>query len=96
MLITLEELKMFLRIDYSDDDIMLNDFIQTTEEYIKDIVSDYDIKIKNERFKRKASLAAKFIISELYDNRELTIKENKKVNFIINSFITQMQYCNFS
>lgn len=92
MLLTLEETKTFLHVDYNEDDVHITELIQTAEDYLIDSIDSYSTKILNERFKRKARLCAMTLIQECYDNRTLITKENEKLRYIISSFIMQMQY----
>ena len=47
-ILTLIEVKQFLRIDYDDEDNFLELCIQNAEEYIRDAVDDFDTKIQIE------------------------------------------------
>ncbi|EHN17136.1 hypothetical protein IYC_00090 [Clostridium sporogenes PA 3679] len=91
-ILTLIEVKQFLRIDYDDEDNFLQLCIQNAEEYIRDAVDDFDTKIQIDRFKTRAKLFALFIIQDMFDNRELTTKDNEKYKYIARSFITQMRF----
>ncbi|NFL80334.1 phage gp6-like head-tail connector protein [Clostridium sporogenes] len=91
-ILTLIEVKQFLRIDYDDEDNFLQLCIQNAEEYIRDAVDDFDTKIQIDRFKTRAKLFSMFIIQDMFDNRELTTKDNEKYKYITRSFITQMRF----
>lgn len=89
MILTLIEVKDFLRIDYADDDSYLELLIKVAEEYLKNSTGQV--------FDNTNSLAKLFcmvLISDMYDNRQFTIdKLSEKVRFTINSILTQLAYC---
>ncbi|KRU46287.1 phage gp6-like head-tail connector protein [Clostridium sporogenes] len=91
-ILTLIEVKQFLRIDYDDEDNFLQLCIDNATEYIRDAVDDFDTKIQIDRFKTRAKLFSMFIIQDMFDNRELTTKDNEKYKYIARSFITQMRF----
>lgn len=91
-IITLEEVKEYLRIDY-EDETMLNLFIDQSIEYLRDSIDNFDLKLKNERFKKKIKLPLLMLLQEIYDNREFSDKNNSKIKYIINSIMLQLQYC---
>jgi len=41
-MVTLEESKSYLRIDFEDDDVFIGKLIKASEQYIKNTVSDYE------------------------------------------------------
>lgn len=93
MLLTIEEAKLFLRVDYDDEDNLIDLLINNAEIYLKDAIDDYDSKISNENFKNKAKLAMLVLISNWYDNRDFTeFKVDEKVRYTIQSLIQQMKY----
>lgn len=92
MLLTLEECKTFLKIDWDDEDAQLNLFIQISEDYLKDSVDNFDTKLANERFKNKAKLLIMVLVNEMYSNREMITDKQEKYKYIVQSFLVQMQY----
>lgn len=90
MILTLNETKNYLRIDYDDEDIILQLCIDNAEEYIRDAIDDFDNKIQIERFHRKAKLLAMMLIQDMFDNRELMTKDSEKYKYIAKSLIMQM------
>ncbi|ENK0837125.1 phage gp6-like head-tail connector protein [Clostridium botulinum] len=89
-ILTLAEVKEFLRLDYDDENNFLQLCMQNAEEYIRDAIDDFDNKIQIERFQRKAKLLAMMIIQDMFDNRELMTKDNEKYKYIAKSLIMQM------
>ena len=90
MIIELEELKTFARIEYDDDDVLLlSTLILVAEEGLKNatgIVFTSDNSL--------AKLYCLVVAKDLYDNRELTAdKVSEKVRFTIQSILIQLKYC---
>jgi len=95
-MLSLDDVKNFIRVDYDDDDNLINLLIDNAEIYLKDAIDDYDSKIKNERFQNKARLAMLVLISNWYDNRDFAeFKVDEKVRYTIHSLIQQMKHGNY-
>lgn len=93
MILTLNEVKLFLKVDYEEEDNYIQLLIDAAENYIQDAIDNYDTKILNTRFKNKAKIVSLALINEAYSNRELITKDDEKYKLIIKSFLLQMQYC---
>lgn len=77
-MVSLEEIKNYLKIDFEDDDSLIEDFIQQAQIYID---SCCGIEYKKYEDKVKLSeLLMKKIVSDLYENRELYL-DNKKTGY---------------
>lgn len=85
----LKDIKNYLRIDYNTDDVLLETLMGSAEHYLFDAISNFENKIKNEKYLERAKLLAYVLIQEWYDNREL--RENKEVSYTVRSLITQLQ-----
>lgn len=92
MSLTLDEVKKFLQIDYTNEDDNLNDYMANAEDYLADCFDDYEIKILNERFARKAKYCMKVLINEMYSNKELATDKQEKYKLLIQSNLQQMTY----
>lgn len=81
----LEEIKNYLRIDFDDDDILLNTIILAGKEYIKNAIGYIDME--------KASFRVLLytICADLYERRSYLIDKAIQTNKIINSLILQLQ-----
>ncbi|WP_432408635.1 head-tail connector protein [Wukongibacter sp. M2B1] len=93
MLVTLEEVKLYLRLetDYDGEDTILTLMINNAEAYIENagiIIDETNAKQVN-----LAKLLALVLITDFYENRELTGKSSEKVRYIVQSMIAQLQYC---
>ncbi|MCB2300651.1 head-tail connector protein [Clostridium tagluense] len=94
ILLELQETKDFLKYSFNEDDLYIQELILTSEDYLIDSIGleNYNSKIHNERFRRKARLCCRIIIHDCYDNREFVTKENEKLRIIISGILLQMKY----
>lgn len=90
MIITLAEVKEYLRIenDYTEEDELLKSLMEAAEEHLKNATGKAFGSTNN-----LAKLFVKVLVSDWYENRELTGKQSDKVRGIIQSVLTQLQYC---
>lgn len=68
MLVTLEEMKNYLRVDYSDDDELIANIINTAEWLVMDIG-----RLSGSEFmenKRRTRIAVLYAAAYLYEHRE--------------------------
>lgn len=81
-----EELKSFLRVDFDEDDKLIDSLIITSEGYLKNAgcIVDYD----NNLF----LLAVKMLTSHWYENREV-VGTDEKMAYSLSSIIMQLKYC---
>lgn len=91
MLVTLEEVKEYCRIDTDEEDNTLKLLIKNAEFYIEDASKNIDEM--SDRTKEKAKLLALVLISDWYDNRSLNMKVSEKGRYSITSLLNQMKWC---
>lgn len=96
MLVSLEEVKEYLKLDdYDEEDNLINLLIQNAEIYIEDAVRP--IEEMGEKSKAKAKLLALVLISDFYENRSFNTNLGKstgvseKVRYTVQSMIFQLQ-----
>lgn len=90
-MITVQEAKTYLNIDYDDHDGLIESFIEAAHAYLNNAVDNFDLLYEQDSdFKKLADLVAKFFVGELYDNRE-QMQAEKNTSFMYRSIITQMQ-----
>lgn len=84
----LEELKLFLKIDYDEEDNLIQGLQLSAEEYLTNagIIKDYS--------KELYKLAIKILISHWYENRSVeTIGKNvSKIAFGLDTILLQLKY----
>lgn len=68
MIVTLEEVKTYLRVDYEEEDSLIEDFIVTAEKLCMDVARQDDIVefAKGEN----ARTAVMYTVAYLYEHRE--------------------------
>lgn len=85
---TIEEIKDYLGIDFTDEviDRNLNRLIKVADSYLKGSIGDEYPK-DDERTKQLVL----FIIEDLYDRGSYSVKENSTLEKMKNDFIMQLQ-----
>lgn len=81
----LNEIKDYLRVDFDDDDTLLNTIILASKEYIKNAIGYIDMQ------KPTFKVLLYTICADLYERRSYLIDKAIKTNNIINSLILQLQ-----
>ena len=86
----LDKVKNYLKVDYNDDDAIIETYIIATEKFLKTLCE------KNEFEEDKQELAEIYMlamISELYNSRNLTVdKVEQRVRTIMQSVLNQLRY----
>lgn len=69
MILTLEETKKYLRVDFDDDNELIESFIMTGEKLVADV-----LRVEPETFEQSVTeqtrLAALYAVAYLYEHRE--------------------------
>ncbi|MBV4417201.1 head-tail connector protein [Clostridium tyrobutyricum] len=86
-ILNLDEAKLYLHVDYEDDDSTIKDLIDAAEIYL--INAGCNI---NEQNTVMFKLAEKMLVSHWYNNREPTGSATKLV-YGFQSIIIQLRYC---
>lgn len=86
-MITLEEAKSWLRIDYDDDDTDIEMLIDSAKEYIKNATNP-NINTESKLF----NLAMRMLIQHWYDNRSAVLigSISKSLELSLNSILIQI------
>jgi uncharacterized phage protein (predicted DNA packaging) len=87
MIVTLEEAKNWLRVDFSDDDALITTLINAAEEYLKNATG-----VEFNENNHLAKLFCMTLISDWYENREMIGKATDQTRPIIQSILTQLTY----
>ena len=71
-LITLDEAKTYLRVDYTDEDELITNFISSAEKLVQDMarLSDGDWEDADEDTLARVRIAVLFTVAYLYEHRE--------------------------
>lgn len=93
MEITLDELKQALKIDYEDEDNYLQLCLDAAKAHLEDAIDNYEEKILDEKFNKKAKLVVIFTVQDMFDNRGMTSGiYTDKIKYIIQSLMAQMRW----
>lgn len=87
-MITLEQAKNYLRIDYDVEDVYIQSLIHISLIYIDSMVGE-QYKI-DEKAVRLADLLQLKIISDMYEQRSTEIQNNMKIDRITNSILDKL------
>ena len=69
MIVTLEETKGYLRVDFDDDDELIESFIASAEQLVAD-VARVDVSELSTGYSEKFRIAALYATAYLYEHRE--------------------------
>ena len=68
MIVTLEEMKQYLRVDYEDDDQLIAGFITSAEQLCRDVLrADEEADLSDDG---KVKTAVMYAVAYLYEHRE--------------------------
>lgn len=84
--LTLTEVKNYLRVDFLDDDAMLTALMAAADEYLKGSVG-----ATYSNTSERAKVLSLLVISDLYDNRNLSDKTSANVRKLVEDFSLQMR-----
>ena len=89
-MLNLDKVKNYLKVDFDDDDIIIETYIIATEKFLKKLCE------KNEFEEDKQELAEIYMLAmlnELYNSRNLTVdKAEQRVRTIMQSILNQLRY----
>ncbi len=88
-MMTLAEMKSYLKVDFNDDDNFITLLMDVAREYIVDAIGECDETIA------RVKLLMRVIVAELYEKRSMTFdmnSTNEKVQYVIRSIINQLSF----
>ena len=85
---TLEDVKSYLRIDYEEDDNLLDSLIEVSEEYIDSCVGT--AYKSDEKAIKLANLLQKKLISNMFENRGTEISNSTKKDNIVTTILDKL------
>ena len=93
MAVTLEDVKLYLRIDGDAEDSLLQACMAAADSYLISAVSDFSACYDaSADFAAKADLVKQALVSEMFRNRDPSNDGRADYPFYIRSQITQLQY----
>jgi uncharacterized phage protein (predicted DNA packaging) len=89
MIVTLDDVKSWLRVDYDDDDADIQTLIDAAESYLFNATG-----VSFDSTNPLATLYCRVLIKDWYDDRDLMqdAKCSDKVRFTLQSIMMQLQY----
>ncbi|SHH49707.1 head-tail connector protein [Clostridium intestinale] len=87
-MLTLEETKRYLKIDFEDDDEDIESFIEAAEAYIDSMVGIF--YKADEKAVKLAILLQKKLVNDMYENRNTEIPSNTKQDRIVTSILDKL------
>lgn len=88
---TVDEAKLYLRIDGDDENELIEALIASADSYLKMAVDDFEALKADKDFKSLSDMVEKLLISELYENRGVGADSQKDYSYSVRSMITQLQ-----
>lgn len=88
MAITFEQAKNYLKVDYTEDDGDIKDYIEASQIYIDSMVGE--AYKTDEKAVKLAELLQKKLISDMYENRSTEIPQNTKQDRIVTSILDKL------
>jgi uncharacterized phage protein (predicted DNA packaging) len=86
MAMTLDDVKLFLRVDDDADDALISEMMQTAEAFVVSAVGEFDDT------NPKEALLYKSVVQEQYDHRELMQSNaRQRMGYVYRSLILQIQ-----
>ena len=89
-MLNLDKVKNYLKVDFNDDDVIIETYINATEKFIKTLCEKDEFEEDKQELAEIYMLA---VISELYNSRNLTVdKAEQRVRTIMQSLLNQLRY----
>ena len=87
-MLTLEEAKRYIRVDFEDDDSDIESFIEAAEIYM-DSMAGENYKSDPKAIKL-AILLQKKLVNDMYENRSTEVADNTKQDRIVTSILDKL------
>lgn len=94
MILSVGEVKNYLRVDYDEDDILIQNLIEAAEDYLYNATG--------KKFTEKNKLAKRYCLALVYDwykDKGMNIRATKnttvseKVKYTLQSILLQLKFC---
>lgn len=87
MILSLDETKQYLRVDNTEEDVLITSLIQAAETYLENATGNLF-----DSTNQLAKLFCLVLVADWYENREHTGKAGDNVRMIVESMIAQLQH----
>ena len=94
MIVTLEQMKQYLRLepDDTEEDALIEGLLLSAEEYIKN-ATGFRFEGNAIDIPEIAKLIVKLLVSHWYENRSIEIPQNtNKISFAVDALLVQLTY----
>lgn len=91
MAVTLEDVKMYLRVDLDIEDRFIQQCMRGAESYLMNAVDDFKEQCKYEDFASSADILRLALIAEMYTHRDGADEKAREFPYHIRSMIAQLQ-----
>ena len=89
-MLNLDKVKNYLKVDFDDDDAIIETYIIATEKFLKTLCEKDEFEEDKQELAEIYMLA---MLSELYNSRNLTVdKAEQRVRTIMQSILNQLRY----
>ena len=89
-MLNLDKVKNYLKVDFEDDDAIIETYIIATEKFLKTLCEKDEFEEDKQELAEIYMLA---MLSELYNSRNLTVdKAEQRVRTIMQSILNQLRY----
>ena len=89
-MLNLDKVKNYLKVDYNDDDAIIETYIIAIEKFLKTLCEKDEFEEDKQELAEIYMLA---MLSELYNSRNLTVdKAEQRVRTIMQSILNQLRY----
>ena len=89
-MLNLDKVKNYLKVDYADDDVIIETYIIATEKFLKTLCEKDEFEEDKQELAEIYMLA---MLNELYNSRNLTVdKAEQRVRTIMQSILNQLRY----
>lgn len=91
MIVSVEEMKKYLRVDFEDDDDLIESFIGSAQRKIQDILRCDDMtEFENDNSVR---VAVMFVVAFLYEHREEA--DHEELNLTLRAMLSDLRGVDF-
>lgn len=93
MILTLEEVKEYIKVNHDEEDDLINELIEVAEDYLYGATGKHFSNTN-----KKAKLYCKVLVNEWYKDRSLTEASTKnlnvtqKIRYTLQSILLQLKY----
>ena len=90
-ILPLEEAKLWVKVDYEDEDLIITELVEVAYDLIADSIDDFEIKITNDRFKRKLKYCMSCSLTNMYDERSSTTDKTEQLKLTNQNALLQLK-----